>query len=304
MASFQHEILKGFLNTISLPMNWVSPPVDHLRSILESSTMFATLPWGVAFNRIEFDHFGAEWLTPNDIESEKVLLYIHGGGFVIGSPHSHRALAGKIAKGISAKCLLIDYRKAPENPFPAALDDTFSAYSWLLDKGYKPENIVVVGDSAGGGLAVALQYELRNHTVHLPLCSVLLSPYLDLTRSGKSQIHNAKNDRFLDVFEMRKWARLYSQYHELSDPLISPLFGDLVGLPPILVQASESEVLYDDSSRFVSKAKSQGVDITFQKWHGLIHWWHMFGGMPEAKEAIDKIIDFINEKYNMDNQME
>jgi monoterpene epsilon-lactone hydrolase len=125
-----------------------------------------------------------------------------------------------------------------------------------------------------------------------------------LTRSGKSQIHNAKNDRFLDVFEMRKWARLYSQYHELSDPLISPLFGDLVGLPPILVQASESEVLYDDSSRFVSKAKSQGVDITFQKWHGLIHWWHMFGGMPEAKEAIDKIIDFINEKYSMDNHME
>lgn len=297
MTSFQHEILKGVLNTLSIPMNWILPPAKHLRNILETSTMLSTLPWGVTFKRVEFDHFGAEWLTPKEADSEKVLLYIHGGGFVIGSPHSHRALAGKIAKGISSNCLLIDYRKAPENPFPAALDDAFFAYSHLLEEGYKPEHIVVVGDSAGGGLTIALQYELKEHDIPLPLCSVLLSPYLDLTRSGKSIEHNSKNDRFLDVFEMRKWARLYAQYHELSDPLISPLFGNLKDLSPILVQASESEVLYDDSSRFVAKAKGQGVDITFQTWHGLIHWWHMFGSMPEAKEAIDKIISFINEKH-------
>lgn len=298
MASFQHDILKGVLNTLSFPMNWMLPPVNHLRNILESSTMLTTLPWGVRFKRVELDHFGVEWLTPDEFINEKVLLYIHGGGFVIGSPHSHRALAGKIAKGISAKCLLIDYRKAPENPFPAALDDAFFAYSYLLEEGYKPKQIVVAGDSAGGGLVVALQYELRDHAVPLPLCSVLLSPYLDLTRSGKSFLHNAKNDRFLDVFEMRKWARLYCQYHDLTDPLISPLFGNLIDFPPILVQASESEVLYDDSSRFVAKAKTHGVDVTFQKWHGLIHWWHMFGSIPEAKEAIDKITVFINEKYN------
>jgi acetyl esterase/lipase len=192
---------------------------------------------------------------------------------------------------------LIDYRKAPENPFPAALDDAYYAYSHLLDIGYKPENIVIVGDSAGGGLTIALQYELKDYQIPLPLCSVLLSPYLDLTGTGKSLEHNAKNDRFLDVFEMRKWAVMYAGDHDLSNPLVSPLFGDLMDLPPILVQASRSEVLYDDSIRFVKKAKEKGVDITFQQWHGLIHWWHMFGTMPEAKEAIDKIIAFINNKY-------
>lgn len=278
-------------------MHWKLPPINHLRSLLETSTMMSTLPWGVSFTKIEFDLFGAEWLHPQNIIKKRVLLYLHGGGYVIGSPHTHRALAGKIAKGISADCLLIDYRKAPENPFPAALDDAYFAYSYLLEKGYQPENIVIVGDSAGGGLAIALQYELKDYQIPLPLCSVLLSPYLDLTGTGKSLEHNAKNDRFLDVFEMRKWATMYGGDHDLANPMISPLFGDLTDFPPILVQASRSEVLYDDSIRFVKEAKNKGVEITFQQWHGLIHWWHMFGTMPEAKDAIDKIIAFINEKY-------
>lgn len=304
MASFKHDFLKGILNTLSLPMYWKLPPVNHLRSILESTTMLATLPWGVTLKNIKFDLFDSEWLVPRDVEPERVLLYLHGGGYVIGSPHSHRALAGKIAKGISASCLLIDYRKAPENPFPAALDDAYTSYIYLLNEGYLPENIVVVGDSAGGGLTMALQYELRDYHKPLPLCSVLLSPYLDLTRTGKSIEENAKNDRFLDVFEMRKWAEMYAVDHDFSNPLLSPLFGDLKGLPPILVQASESEVLYDDSTRFVAKAKKQGLDVTFQKWHGLIHWWHMFGGMPEAHEAIEKIIDFINQRYVVTESLE
>lgn len=297
MTSFKHEFLKGVLNTLSLPMYWKLPPINHLRSLLETSTMMATLPWGVTFKKVEFDLFGAEWLHPQNALKNRVLLYIHGGGYVIGSPHTHRALAGKIAKGISADCLLIDYRKAPENPFPAALDDAYFSYSHLLDMGYEPENIVVVGDSAGGGLTIALQYELKDYQIPMPLCSVLLSPYLDLTGTGKSLHHNAKNDRFLDVFEMRKWAAMYAGDHDLSDPMISPLFGDLSNLPPILVQASKSEVLYDDSVRFVKKAKKEGVEVTFQRWHGLIHWWHMFGGMPEAKEAIEKIVKFINKNY-------
>ena len=299
MTSFKHTVLKGVLNTLSLPMYWKLPPVNHLRNLLETSTMMATLPWGVTFSEKEFELFGAEWLHPKDAIAERALLYLHGGGYVIGSPKTHRALAGKIAQGISADCLLIDYRKAPENPYPAALDDSYHAYIYLLEKGYKPENIVVAGDSAGGGLAIALQFELMEFHQELPLCTVLLSPYLDLTGTSKSLEHNAKNDRFLDVFEMRRWADWYAGDHDHSDPMISPLFGDLQGLSPILVQASKSEVLYNDSTRFVSKAKKQGVQIEFQQWHGLIHWWHMFGGMPEAKEAIDKIVEFINKQYDL-----
>ena len=156
---------------------------------------------------------------------------------------------------------------------------------------------MIAGDSAGGGLAIALQYELRDFHRELPLCSVLLSPYLDLTGTGRSIKHNAKNDRFLDVFEMRRWAKWYAADHDLKDPLLSPLFGDMRDLPPILVQASRSEVLYNDSTRFVARAKKMGVKVEFQTWKGLIHWWHMFGGMPEAKEAIEKIILFIKDAY-------
>jgi len=297
MASFKHDMLKNALNLLSVPLHWKLPPVNHLRSILETTTMASTLPWGVTFEKLEFDLFGAEWLMPNKVKEDRVLLYLHGGGYVIGSPHTHRALAGKIAKGIFSNCLLIDYRKAPENPYPAALDDSFTAYRFLLEKGYQPEHIIVVGDSAGGGLAVALQYELLEYHMPLPACTVLLSPYLDLTRTGDSIEKNAKNDRFLDVFEMRRWAEMYADDHDLTDPMISPLFGDVEGLSPMLIQASESEVLYDDSVRFVEKLKKAGVEVIFQTWKGLIHWWHMFGGMPEAKEAIDNIVMFINQRH-------
>ncbi len=302
MASFKHDFLKGVLNTLSLPMYWKLPPVNHLRSILETTTMFATLPWGVHFEKKKFELFNAECLTPDNVIDNRVMLYFHGGGYVIGSPHTHRALAGKITKGISAKGLVIDYRKAPESPFPAALDDAFAAYKYLLGKGYDSKEIVIVGDSAGGGLAIALQYELKNKNMPLPLCSVLMSPYLDLTGTGKSIEHNARNDRFLDVFEMRKWAKMYAAEHDMSDPLISPLYGDMSGLPPILIQVSQSEVLYNDSTRFAKKAKEMGVKVTLQKWKGLIHWWHLFGGMPESQEAIDKIIKFINRQYEASNK--
>ena len=300
MASLKHDILKGFLNTLSLPMYWKLPPVNHLRSLLETSTMMATLPWGVSFEKVSFDLFDAEWLYPDDVFEERALLYLHGGGYVIGSPHTHRALAGKIARGIQATCLLIDYRKAPEHPFPAALDDSFHAYQHLLEMGYLSENIVIAGDSAGGGLTLALQMELREHHLELPRCSVLLSPYLDLTGTGESIKHNAKNDRFLDVFEMRRWAEWYAGDHAIDDPKISPLHGDFHDFPPILVQASSSEVLYNDSTRFVEKAQANGIEVEFQTWSGLIHWWHMFGTMPEAKEATDKIIDFVNEQFRSD----
>jgi acetyl esterase/lipase len=294
MASFKHEILKSALNALSLPMYWKLPPIDHLRSILETSTMLSTLPWGISFEEVSVGGLAAECLSPAAPQPHKVIMYLHGGGYVIGSPHTHRNLAGRIAKGTNLKCLIIDYRKAPEHPFPAALDDAYFSWLYLVEKqGYNPSDIVLVGDSAGGGLCIALQLRLRDKGMKLPRAVVLLSPYLDLTTTGRSIQRNAKNDRFLDVFEMRRWARLYAGAHDLNNPFISPLFGDLSGLSPVLVQASCSEVLYNDSTRFVRKARGAGVEVKFQTWKGLIHWWHMFNAMPESKEAVAKIIQFI-----------
>lgn len=302
MASIKHNILKYALNVVSAPMLIKLPPVNHLRSILETTTMFATLPWGVTFEMHDFGDFRAECLNTIGSTADKVILYLHGGGYLIGSPKTHRALAGNIAKGTKLNALVIDYRKAPEHPFPAALDDAVNAYKFLINnKKYPPENIVLAGDSSGGGLTVALQYYLRDHKLPLPRASVLLSPYLDLKQKGKSIHKNAKNDRFLDVFEMRKWARLYAPEQDLDNPLISPLYGDPTGLPPMLIQASESEVLFDDARRMVDKAKKAGVRVTFQTWKGLVHWWHLFGTLPEAKEAINHIIAYINRHFEEDD---
>ena len=295
MPSIKHSILKYSMNVFGVPMMVKLPPIDHLRSLLETTTMFATLPWGITFEMHDFGDFKAECLNPIRSKPEKVILYLHGGGYVIGSPKTHRALAGKIAKKTNLNALVIDYRKAPEHPFPAALDDALNAYKFLIyKKKYAPEHIVLVGDSAGGGLVVALQYYLKEHNIPLPVASVLISPYLDLKQNGKSIQTNARNDRFLDEFEMRRWARLYAPEQDLDNPLISPLYGNPTGLPPMLIQASESEVLYDDARRMASIAKKRGVDVTFQTWKGLVHWWHMFVTIPEAIDATDKIIDFIN----------
>ncbi len=298
MTSLKHEILKYTLNIFSAPMMLKLPHANHLRSILETTTMFATLPWGVTFEMHDFGDFKAECLNVIGSKADKVILYLHGGGYVIGSPKTHRSIAGNIAKGTNLNALVIDYRKAPEHPFPAALDDTVNAYKFLLEqRKYNPRNIILIGDSAGGGLVVALQYYLKEQGLPLPMASVLLSPYLDLKQKGKSVKKNAKNDRFLDVFEMRKWARFYAPEQDLGNPLISPLYGDPTGLPPMLIQASESEVLFDDAKRMTNKARKCGVDVTFQTWKGLVHWWHLFGTLPEAKEAIDKIIEYINRQF-------
>ncbi len=281
---------------MSLPMRWRLPPINHLRALLETFTMFSSLPWGMHVEKMNLGEFTAEFISPVEYKSSQVILYLHGGGFVIGSPHTHRGLAGRISKLSGIPSLLIDYRKAPEHQFPAALEDALVAYQFLLEhKGYQSLDIFIIGDSAGGGLALSLQLKLKDLKLPLPAASILLSPYVDLVNRDDMRLQNSLNDRFLDIFEMRRWASLYAPTADLDDPLVSPLYGDLSGLPPILVQASESEVLFDDSRRLIEKARKQKVAITFQTWHGLIHWWHMFSGMPESKEAVLKIAEFLSE---------
>jgi acetyl esterase/lipase len=183
MPSWKHNVLKNALNTLSVPMYWKLPPIDHLRGLLETFTMFATLPWGVSRGEVEFKEFRADWLVPDKRSAEDVILYLHGGGYVIGSPHSHRGLAGKIAKDAGMACLLIDYRKAPEYPFPYALYDAYKAYEYLLGQGYEPGHIFIIGDSAGGGLTLSLSLKLKMDKMPLPAANVLLSPYVDLVNN-------------------------------------------------------------------------------------------------------------------------
>lgn len=235
--------------------------------------------------------------TPKQLrQPHKIVLYLHGGGYSCGSVDSYASLMARFAKETGIVYLGIDYRLAPEHPFPAALDDALAAYQWLLDEGgYAAHEVVVMGDSAGGGLGLALLLRLKELGQDLPLCAVALSPWTDLAMTGASVKENAHRDPLLDPSEAGKWSRWYAGEAPLEHPLISPLYGDLSGLPPLLLHVGTEEVLYNDATRLLDKAKSQGTEATLWVGEGMPHVWHfMWRFLPQAKEAIAQASDFIH----------
>jgi len=236
----------------------------------------------------------AEWLTPPGARADAVVLYLHGGGYVIGSPRSHRHLAAAIARAAGTRALLLDYRLAPEHPFPAALDDALAAYQWLLDRGVSPGRIVVAGDSAGGGLTVATLLALRDRGLPLPAGGVCISPWVDLTCSGASYATKAAVDPIVTRDGVDMMAHAYVGAGDRKAPLVSPLYADLRGVPPLLVQVGSDEVLLDDALGLAARARAAGVDARVEEWPAMIHVWHWFLPMlDDAERAISVIGDFV-----------
>jgi monoterpene epsilon-lactone hydrolase len=260
------------------------------------------VPENVKIKSIDADGVSAEWqIVPNALKN-KVILYIHGGGFILGSINSHRLLTVAIGIETKLQVLSINYRLAPENNFPAPLNDGVTAYKWLLSSGIKPENIVIMGDSAGGNLTLVTLLKLKKDGIKLPAGAVMLSPIVDFTFSDESFLENAETDPMLADVGAFWWSYAYFKDADPKNPLISPLFGDLKGLPPLLFQASKCESLYSDSVRIVDKAKKAGVDVTLQTWDDMPHVFQGFGLeiLPEAKEAIKKIEEFIHKVIPFD----
>ena len=236
----------------------------------------------------------AEWLRPPAAVAGRVVLYLHGGGYVIGSPRSHRHLAAAIALAGAASTLLLDYRLAPEHPFPAAVDDAVAAYRWLLDQGVDPRRVVIGGDSAGGGLTVAILLALRAASIPRPAGGVCLSPWVDLSCSGASYESKAAVDPIVKRGMIDDMARAYLGANDPRTPLASPLFADLRGLPPLLIHVGNDEVLLDDAVRLADRAREAGVETTLEVWERMIHVWHWFLPMlDEAQSAVDSIGRFI-----------
>jgi acetyl esterase/lipase len=222
------------------------------------------------------------------------VLYLHGGGYVIGSPRSHRHLAAAIGRAAGTPTLLLDYRLAPEHPFPAAVDDAVAAYRWLLARGLSSDRIVVAGDSAGGGLTVALLLALRDRGVARPAGGVCISPWVDLTCSGASYATKAATDPIVTRDGVAAMAQAYAGTGDFKGPLVSPLFADLRGLPPLLVQVGSEEVLLDDAAGLSARARAAGVDVTYEEWPAMIHVWHWFLPMlDEAERAVATIGGFV-----------
>lgn len=238
-----------------------------------------------------------EWITAPGADTGRNVLYLHGGGYTIGSIKTHRCLAGWVSRAAKARVLIIDYRLAPEHPFPAAVDDALAAYRCMLDSGVKPSRATIAGDSAGGGLTVAALLAIRDAKLPLPAAGVCLSPWVDMEGSGESMKTKADVDPMVASGNLGDMAAAYLGGKDPRTPLASPLYADLRGLPPMLIQVGTAEVLLDDSKRLAERARAAGVDAIYEPWEHMIHVWQIFVPMlDEAKQAVERIGEFIRQK--------
>ncbi len=265
----------------------VGMPVQQLRQEWEDAVAGVPPPPDVTVPSVDVDGISGEWVARADREtSGTVILFLHGGGHNAGSCRTHRDLGARLAEAASARVLLIDYRLAPEFPFPAALEDAVAAYRWLLRTGFAPDRIVLGGDSSGGGLALAALVKLRDDGEPLPAAAFLVSPWVDLTLSDSSIQSRATVDPLVSIEGLRAAARYYLDDHDPRDPLASPLYANLHGLPPLLIQVGDHELLLGDASRLYETAKSAGVDVELEIWNEMWHVWHGWAGdLPEGREA-------------------
>jgi len=278
--------------------DWNTSIPDFRRQCEEANNRMARLPEGIEFIPVEIDTLpaglSAEWILPAGATTNKVILYTHGGGYVSGSVSDHRAMVAKLVKQSGIAALLFDYRLAPEHPFPAALDDTLAVYRWLLEQSISPAQIVIVGESAGGGLGLATLLALRDQVLPLPCAAVAMSPYTDLKLTGES--HRTKAKVCLSPPGMAEvCSKYYAGDNDPGLPYISPLYGDLHGLPPLLISVGEYETLLDDSTRFAAKAEAAGVEVSLRIGEGMIHCYPLLAPLfPEATQALEEIGTFIN----------
>jgi epsilon-lactone hydrolase len=263
--------------------------VDRVRAYTSRRVWLPRVPKGW---RLEIRDAG-EWIE-RETPARVTILYLHGGGYYFCSPRTHRAITFGLARSAQANVFALDYRLAPEHRFPAAVDDAVAAYRALVERGVAPDSIVIAGDSAGGGLALATLLALRDAGDPLPSGAVLFSPWTDLTCSGASMQTNEGRDPMFHASVFPMVARLYLGDANTAHPYASPLFGALDGLPPLLIQVGDTEVLLDDATRLAEKARESGVDVDLQVWSGMPHIFQIWSPfMPEARRAIKEAARFI-----------
>lgn len=279
-------------------IDWDTSIPDLRQQHEKSSRSLGKMPEGMQVIAEDIEGMHAEWIIPEGTTRDRVILYVHGGGYVSGSCEDHRAIVAKLVQQCGICAMTYDYRLAPEHPFPAALQDSVRVYRWLLAQGILPKHIVIAGESAGGGLCLATLLELKQQGIPLPAAGVALSPWADLTFSGESYKSKARvclsPAGSWDVF-----GQYYTGDNDPTNPGISPLFGDMHGLPPLLIYSGDDEVMRDDAVQFAEKAKSAGVAVKCKIWDGMVHCFPFFAPLvPEAREAMDDICTFMKVHLN------
>lgn len=295
MSSLRSRILHSTLGRVTGALA-LDLTVQQQRTRLdELARRGIRVPRGVSVRPVQAGGIHSEWIEPLNADPQRVILYLHGGGYCICSIDTHRGLASRLAQASQARLLIIDYRLAPENPFPAALEDAQAAYEWLLREGLPSNRIVIAGDSAGGGLSLATAVSLRTGGRPLPAGLVLISPWTDLTFSGESFRTLKRVDPIFGGEGNRiGYAPSYLGAQDPANPLISPLFADLHGLPPVLTHVGSDEILLDDSTRLQQKLEASGVQSCLVIWQEMWHVFQVFAPYtPEAQQSIDQLGEFV-----------
>ena len=299
MTSRRTKIVRWVTGRYMQKLDIPNVPVERARQHLETfARLFLVVSKGVSAESGQLAGVDVDWLRPKGAQPDKILFYLHGGAYILGSRRTHRQLASHMAREAGVTAVLPEYRLAPEHPFPAAIDDAVAVYRALLEAGYLPQDIVISGDSAGGGLTMATLLALRHAGDPLPAAAVLLSPFLDVTGSGESVTTRADIDPWFNPQDLPVVARYYCpDENEWRNPLVSPVFANVEGLPPMLIQVGDHEILLSDSTRLADSLEEAGVDVELEVWPNM---WHVFqffvGKMPESRQAIVKIGDYIKRR--------
>ena len=296
MANREKDRIRRWL-TQNLKNSPLPTSIKEARANLEGVSSWVPLPSDTTVEPVVAGGVPAEWVSAPCAASDRVILCLHGGGYTMGSSKATHVVASFLSAASGCRVLCIDYRLAPEHPFPAALEDTIAAYGWLLEQGIGNDRIILVGFSAGGGLALSTLVSLRDAHVPLPAGGVLISPWTDLAGTGESVVTRAEADPWLTDEMNRFHAALYANGKDLRHPLISPLYADMHGLPPLLIHVGSDEIMLDDSKRVAERAKAANVEVTLEVWEGLWHVFHAFAyRLAEGKQAIEQIGEFVRKK--------
>ena len=288
MPSFQAKLITKILQFQAF--GWAKGSIQEQRSRQEKSSRFFKLPADVVVQETVINGVPAEFIQGKEAK-EGVILYLHGGAYALGSIQVHREFLTRLATACQIKVLAINYRLAPEHPFPAALEDAISAYRGLLNQGFDPAKIVIAGNSAGGGLALATLISLRDGNEALPACAVCISPWVNL--ASTREFANNNHDPILNPKLLGVYARTYVQDAEPNAPLISPIYADLSGLPPLLLHVGTHEILLDDAILLSERARQANVEVVIELWQGLFHVFQIVPYMPETNLSLKHIAEFI-----------
>jgi acetyl esterase/lipase len=302
MQSWQTDLLNLQLSLSMKPLLRHVGSIDLIRKLVDLSDRYVgpiAVPRGTRREAVQLPgaQFDAEWIAASDAPTDRVILYLPGGAYVLRTPNVHSGMVSRLCKQSNARALMTYYRLAPEYPFPACLEDAVLAYRWLLDQGIAPAQIVIAGDSAGGGLTLSTLLALKERKLPMPGCAYMLSPLLDVSDKAPSRWKNAVTDTALPAPAQRAInpRPLYLGDADPNDPMVSPINGNFSGLPPMYIQVSDSEMLLDDSLRLARRCHTYDVEVNVDIWRKVPHVWQAFAFLPESGEALAKAGRFLRD---------